>query len=331
MKAMRVLVDARAAARGLGTATVVSQLFNELERQPGIAAERWQAAAGQRPWLGTFRRSGLFDLSPSLDWRTRGADVYHYLSNTVSVLPPGASVVTVHDLFQVASHRRRDRVMAALLLRGLSRCSVAVCVSGRTRDELLATDPALRDRVEVVPWGRRDYDIWRGERSHVVAFAGRASRKRSSLIPEIWERYLARAANPPGLIVYARAGLEAATERRLLALGADVHFDASALGVADGLRYAQALLLTSRQEGYGLPVVEAGEVGTPVVIGDDADIAEEVVGAHCVRAATASPNGWVAALVQACSMGPVDRPLKVPTWTEVGDAYADVYRRAASR
>lgn len=328
---MRVLVDARLAARGLGISTTVDALCEALVGEDGIDVTRWQgiAGGGRRAALSALSRSGPFDLSPRLEPRAHPFDVIHYMSNLVSVRPPAASVLTVHDVMFIEGNRGRDRAVNRMFTAGAPRAGALVCNSERSRYHLGHIDRRLADRALVIPWGRGPYKVSTEPRLHLLAFGGRHARKRTSLLGDVYGAYRRRVCDPLPLIVVARAGLDHAAEATLRVHGATILSHAGDVEVSHLLARARALIVTSRQEGFGLPVVEAGETGTPVVLGQDADIPSEVLGRHCIRTAGPSLAAWVAGLGEAIDLGPVHNALDLPTWDNVARQYRCVYQRVA--
>ena len=108
--------------------------------------------------------------------------------------------------------------------------------------------------------------------------------------------------------------------------GADVRGWVSHDDLADLYRRAAALVLPSRVEGFGVPVIEALASGTPVVLSDDAAL-REVAGdagiygdlAEGVRRALAERERWAAA--------GIERARRF-TWEETARLTAAVYREA---
>jgi glycosyltransferase involved in cell wall biosynthesis len=327
-----VLVDSRLAARGLGIATFADRLVDALATDPTIRVSRWQAPGewGRRAQLATLGRCGLFDLSPRLDPRTARFDVVHYLSNIGSVVPGRASVMTVHDLLYRRSRRARDRWGGFLLERSVRRVGKVVAVSGRTAAEIEASWPDLRGRVEVIPHGMRTLEPPAAPRAHVLAFGGGGDpRKRVELMVAAYGRYRVLARDPRPLVVLARAGLTGGQRQALATLGAQV-LDRASSGQVDRLvAGAAAVLYPTTTEGFGLPILEAAEVGTPVVMDRGADVAREVVGRHCVLVDGSDPTDWAAAIVRAIEGGPVVDALDLPDWGEVARRYAELYRQVA--
>ncbi len=325
---MRVLVDARLAARGLGIATTVDNLCRALVADDETDVTRWQGSGGggRRAALGGLSRSGLFDLSPGLDPRARPFDVIHYMSNVVSARPPSASVFTIHDVMFLEGSRARDRAISWLFKAGAPRAGALVCNSERSLAHLRHASRRLAERAVVIPWGRGPYTVASEPRQHLLAFGGRHARKRSLLLCDVYGAYCREVTDPLPLVVLARAGLDQAAEAGLGDLGATIVSNADGREVARLLRSARALILTSRQEGFGLPLVEAGEMGTPVVLGWDADIPSEVLGRHCIRTRDTSLAAWVAGLHEAMDLGPVENALDLPAWEEVARQYRRVYQ-----
>lgn len=330
---LSVLVDTRMAVRGLGIATFADRLMSALADISDIRASRWQAWGGWGPraQLATLGRSGLFDLSPRLDPRTAGFDVVHFVSNVGSVVPGPASVLTVHDLLHRRDRRARDRVFGFLLERSVLRVGRVVVVSARTGAEVTRAFPSLRGRVTVIPHGMRSAPtLPAAERTHLLAFGGGGDpRKRVDLMVAAYRCYRESGPDPRPLVVLARAGLTDPQRHALVALGARLVEQAAPAEVDRLLSQAVAVVYTSRTEGFGLPIVEAGEMGTPVVMDRDADVATEVIGRHCVLVDGSDPSAWSAGILRAIAAGPVAHPLDLPDWAEVARRYVEVYHDVA--
>jgi glycosyltransferase involved in cell wall biosynthesis len=331
MASLSVLLDSRLAVRGLGIATFTDRLEDALAQQ-SIDARRWQASGpwGRRSQLGTLGRSGLFDLSPRLDPRTRSFDVVHYVSNIGSLAPGPASVVTVHDLLYRRSRRLRDRASGLLLERALTRTGRVVAVSGATAAAITESWPSLQGRVGVIPHGMRKLPQPTGARTHVLAFGGaRDPRKRVDLMVATYRAYRGQARDPLPLVVLARAGLTEEQRRDLEALDVRILEHATHEEVDRLVAQAAAVIYPTTTEGFGLPILEAAEVGTPVVMDRAAQVAEEVVGCHCVLVDGTDPMTWARAVERAVEGGPIADALSLPDWADVAARYVALYREVA--
>lgn len=328
----RVLVDARMAVRGLGIATFVDRLVDGFAAHPSTSLTLWRSS-GQwdaRGKLATLARSGPFDLSPRLDPRTRGFGVIHYACNFGSVLPGRNSVLTVHDLMYRQNPRPLHRALGFLLEQSLPRVGRVVAISARTAAALEAAFPQVGGSVEVIPHGLRRLAPPVTERNYILAFGGAADpRKRTDLMVAVYGEYRQTTRDALPLVVLARAGLTDEQGRRLRALEARIVPDASGPEVDRVVAGAAAMLYTTRVEGFGLPIIEAAEVGTPVVMDAAADVAGEVIGDHCIRVTGGRLSDWVAALRDAVCRGPVYDALDLPDWPTVAGRYAELYRRVA--
>ncbi len=329
--ATSVLIDGRLAIRGLGIATFVDRLMAALGADPSVAPVLWKGKGDWGPagLLSTAAHSGPFDLSPRLDPRTRRFDVIHLASNLGSLFPGPTSVVTVHDLFHRRG-RRRDVVMGKILETCLGRASRIVAISGRTRDSLEEMLPHLVGRVEVIPHGMRRIPSATDPRRHVLAFGGAADpRKRTDLMVATYRSYRESTADPLPLVVLARAGLTAEQRDALGALDARVLPTATAAEVDALMAGAAVLLYTTTTEGFGLPILEAAEHRTPVLIDASAKVADEVVGAHCFHVEGSAPEEWGRRLADAVEHGPVADALDLPDWPAVAARYASLYREVS--
>ncbi len=329
---VRVFLDARLAARGLGIASATVRLldgFAALGAGPSLHVNATGHGWTRRGQADTLLRSGLLDVSPRWDPRTRTADVVHYFGNTAPRFPSDRVVVTVHDLMMVRSRTRKARLYRELLLPGLARGDFPiVAISRQTADDVCAQLPSVTSRVQVIPHGWRPGRFHAGERRHVLMFGGSSDpRKRVGLGVAAYARYAERAgAAALPLVVAGRAGIDAAAVRS--ASGeVRVEPDPDDARVEELLSRAACLLYPTREEGYGLPIVEAGEVGTPVVLDAAARLPAEPMGTHVVAVQDASSlDAWAGALREAVRRVPVADALDaLPTWPEVAQAYAALY------
>jgi glycosyltransferase involved in cell wall biosynthesis len=184
----------------------------------------------------------------------------------------GTSVLTLHDLhfeYERDVMGLADRLTFKLVVpRAAKRASHVIAVSERTkRDvvEIYGLDPA---RVTVVPHGV-DPAFGPGEGAHdYVLFVGAVQARKDPLAA-------LAAADAAGMpLVVAGPEKEPALAAELRRRGADVRGWVAEAELADLYRGAAALLLPSRHEGFGIPVIEAMASGTPVVLSDEPALRE---------------------------------------------------------
>lgn len=322
-----VLIDARLAARGLGIGTFVDRLMKGFAEVGGPAPFLWKPSSGRLREVAA--RSGPFDISPKLDPRTRHFDVVHFVCNVGSLFPGPTSVLTVHDLLHRRTPRARYRILGALLERSLPKAGQVVAGSSITAAEVSAAFPELARRIEVIPYGMRRLERWDGPREHLLGFGGGTDpRKRVDLMVAAYRAYRESTADPLPLVVLARAGLTEEQRRQLTGLEARILDNASGEEVDGLMRSAAAVLYSSIDEGFGLPILEAAEVGTPVVLDAAARVAGEAVGDHCVKVDGGDLSAWAEGIRIAAKMGPVEAGLQLADWPEVASRYLEIYRRA---
>ncbi|MBC7375522.1 MAG: glycosyltransferase family 4 protein [Frankiales bacterium] len=96
---------------------------------------------------------------------------------------------------------------------------------------------------------------------------------------------------------------------------------------------ASALVLPSRDEGFGLPVLEALAAGTPVVC-SDLPVLREVGGAHAAYAAVGDAEAFAAALAAVLADPPDPAPGRAYatgfTWARCAERHRDAYTLALS-
>lgn len=283
--------------------------------------------------LRAVRDIAPFDAEVIETHRPRSAHVYHSPWMQGAILrSPCPMVVTIHDL--AALKRRSEHLRAAALprLRHLAvqrATEVIVPTSAVARDaaDRLDLDEA---RISVIP--EAPDPALRASSDADIA----AARERHKL-PERYlvcvggmkrpdpRKHVAKLAATPHelpLVLVGRAGPWAQQLSGVTLTGQVSDRDLAAIYGG-----AHALVLASREEGFGLPAVEALACGTPVAAFDQPSV-REVLGGK----ATLVEPGDFAGLIDAAEA--CRRPAPEPprwSWEDAGEATWTVYRRAMAR
>lgn len=268
---MRVVIDTTYTARGpSGTGVYVERLIASL-RDAGVVViarrNRMRGAPG-----GTVARS-LSNYAadrlwtavalPWIAWRS-GADVIHHPLPAHAPLAPCPQVVTVHDLAFV----RRPELFAARFARWAARshqaatrhADAAICVSRATGDDVVARWSVPRSRIVVAYHGAgqlEGLDVERRSPRHFLYVGDDEPRKNLRVLLDAHAQYLAAGGETPLVLAGSVGG-------RAMA-GIEVVERPSAHELAALHAEALALLHPATEEGFGLTLVEAMAVGTPVV------------------------------------------------------------------
>jgi len=230
----------------------------------------------------------------------------------------GRSVVTLHDL-----HFERDPsamglldrlTFKAVVPRAARRAAHLLAVSERTKCDAVELYGVPPEKVTVTPHGVDPAFRPDGEPKGYALFVGAVQARKDPLAALA----AARAAGLP--LVVAGPEKEAGLARRLRDEGADVRGWVDAGELVELYRGADVLLLPSRYEGFGLPVLEAMASGTPVVVSADAAL-REVAG----DAAAPSVEAALADRERYRRLG-LERARSF-SWEESARRTADVYRR----
>jgi glycosyltransferase involved in cell wall biosynthesis len=241
---------------------------------------------------------------------------------------PCPAVVTVHDLSferEASAMGHRDRRIFKLVVpraaRGARR---VIAVSERTKQDLVELYGIPPERIAVISHGV-DPSFGPGEnrsRDYLLYVGAIQARKNPVAAAE--------AAATVGLpLVVAGPEREPALARELERRGADLRGYVAKDELARLYRGAACLVLPSRYEGFGLPVLEAMACGTPVVANPDPAL-REVAGDAAVYA---EPGGLADAIRRALA----DRDRLVAaglerarlfTWDETARRTLAVYREA---
>ena len=322
-----VVIDARLARRGLGIGRFIRNLTESLiaigEAPTVLGMERPNAESASSLLRSMGPKALLLSLSPALAGVPRSA-VVHFASNSASVIPPKRSVLTVHDLFQKDAKTLVGKAQWQLLRRGLATADVLTPNSSVTADSMIRAGVDSR-RIHVIAFGMLPVPLDAGrDRSGVLAFGATMDRKRPELLCSVLEALAADGWDEP-ITVLARAGLRDDHRARLSAIGATILENASDDELNRLYMTRSALLVTSSEEGFGLPIIEAAEHQLPVVLGRDAVVAKEALGPHCFFAEDNNATTWVRVIREAAS---VRNPLSsafLPTWDDVAREYVSVY------
>jgi glycosyltransferase involved in cell wall biosynthesis len=284
--------------------------------------------------------------------RDSPARLFHALGNfnlPLTRVPGKAYVLTVHDLIPLSM---RETVSTAFrwqfrlwLTRSLRVADRVVCVSGHTRDELLARFPEAADRTEVVHNGVDHVDTERLDATgdafvralalpkDFVLYAGSLDvRKNVGLVLDALERLRARGRKVPLVMAGQSWFGSGAVEKRVGRMRAE-GFEILPLGYQSApvfyelMRRAAVFVFPSRGEGFGLPPLEAMRLGTATVVSTAGSLPEV-----CADAAPAVGPDDAEGLADA-----IDRLLRSPEerrhWAEKGrlQAAGFTWKRAAEK
>jgi glycosyltransferase involved in cell wall biosynthesis len=248
-------------------------------------------------------------------------------------LPRPPAVVTVHDLSferDPSAMGRLDRLtFRAVVPRAVRRAARVLTVSQRTKDDLVRLYRVKPAKVVVTPNGVDPVFAPAadgGGNGGYVLFVGAIQARKDPLAA-------LAAAEAAGLpLVAAGPEREPALAQELRSRGADLRGYVARGELVELYRGAVALVLPSRYEGFGLPVLEAMASGTPVVAtadpalrevaGDAAVYAERDELGEALRRARIERARLVAAgLARAQTF----------SWAAAAKRTADVYREVLAR
>jgi glycosyltransferase involved in cell wall biosynthesis len=185
----------------------------------------------------------------------------------------GRSVVTVHDLHfehDPTVMGRIDRLtFKTVVPRAVRRADHVLAVSEATKRDIVDLYGIPAAKITVTPHGVDPaFAPGDGARGGFILFVGAVQARKDPLAA-------ADAAAAVGLpLVVVGPEKEPALASELRARGADVRGWVEQGELARLYREADALVLPSRFEGFGVPVLEAMASGLPVVLSDDAALAE---------------------------------------------------------
>lgn len=320
-----ILLDADVLGRNrTGEETYVLNLLRQL---PQVAPELRFAAVTRHPELvpdgvealslpARFQEARMAWSLPRLLRRLR-PELGHF-QHALPLGFRGRSVVTLHDL-----HFERDPgamgtldrlTFKAVVPRAARRADHVLAVSERTKRDAIELYGIDAAKITVTPHGV-DPAFGPGDDGHdgYLLFVGAVQSRKNPLAA-------VEAAKRAGLpLVVVGPEKEPALARELRARGADVRGWVEKPELAELYRRAAALVLPSRYEGFGVPVLEAMASGTPVVLSDDPALREVAGGAAAPDVASAlADRGRYRRLG-------LERAAQF-SWEETARLTADVYR-----
>ena len=329
-----VLIDADVLGRErTGDETYVANLLREL---PALTDELRFTAVTRHPELvppgiepvHLPARSQELRMAwrlPRLMRRLR-PDLAHF-QHAIPLRCPCPAVVTVHDLSFERDPKLlglKDRVIfKAVVPRAARKAARLIAVSERTKADLVEIYDVSPDRITVAHHGIDPAFTPGGTPDSYALFVGTIQARKDPLAA-------ADAAAAAGLrFVVAGPTRDRDLAEELARRGADLRGYLDKPALAELYRGAACLVLPSRYEGFGLPVLEAMACGTPVVVAPEPAL-REVAGDAAIYA---EPPQLADALRQAVrerdrlAAAGLER-VKAFSWRETARRTLDVYRSA---
>jgi glycosyltransferase involved in cell wall biosynthesis len=250
----------------------------------------------------------------------------HY-QHALPLRPVGASVVTVHDLAferEPELMPRADRlVFKAVVPRSARRADHVIAVSDRTKDDLMELYDVPEHKISVIPHGVDPaFTPGTNDAAGYLLFVGAVQRRKDP-------RAALEAAQELRMpLVVVGPEKEAPLARELRRLGADLRGYVEKPELAELYREAACLVVPSRYEGFGLPVLEAMASGTPVVAAPDPALVE-VAGDAAVYADQGDLSGAILHALDRRSELRAAGLLRASqfSWAEAARRTVEVYRR----
>jgi glycosyltransferase involved in cell wall biosynthesis len=254
----------------------------------------------------------------------RRADLFHIVDHSYAHLashcPRGRAIVTCHDIDAFAEYLGVPGQTTGLpaflvkrLVAGLQASKLVVCPSESTASALVKSGLIARTRLTVVPNGvdvapigpARSLELTRdllgeGDGPYLLHVGSTIPRKRLDILLEAFAGVVRSVPTARLIRVGGRLTAYQADLTRLLGISEHVielpRLDRETLKAV--YSRAAVLLATSEREGFGLPVVEALAVGTPV-IATDLPVFREVASDAAMYVPLERTDLWVRCILDA--------------------------------
>jgi glycosyltransferase involved in cell wall biosynthesis len=287
-----------------------------------------------------LQRSWMFTDHPSA--ATLGLRRVEVVHGTNFVLPPTGrrqrGVLTVHDLAFAESPELVDeasRRFQVLVPRGLRRADVVLTPSRATADRLCERYGLAPERVMVTPLGVDA--AWAEARptrqgTYLLAVGTVEPRKGLDVLLDALRLLHDRRADVPPLVIVGAQGWGPELDRRGLPETAVISPGWLDTGELMGLvAGAQALVFPSRDEGFGLPPLEAMAAGVPV-LASDLPVTREVLGGFARLVPPGDPQALAEGLLEVLQdpRGTAVQHALGYTWRRCAELTATAYEHAAA-
>lgn len=282
-----------------------------------------------------------------LPWLPGGFDVVHQTYVHAFRLPPGAArVVTIHDCIYEnfpALFRDSARTISGRK-RSLDLADAVICVSRHVRSELLRHYPVDPSLIHVVHHGSTVLPPPQAEPAHprpYLLFVGkRGGYKDFKVALEAWRDDQ----TIYGAVDFVAFGGGAFTpEERALVAGHPaaprlVHWSGDDQRLATAYAQAVAVLIPSRAEGFGLPVLEAMSLGAAVLAADSTSL-PEVAGEAALLIPPGDPQAWSTAIrrilrdsdLRSLLIDRGSKRVEEFSWKRCAEQTAEAYEHAVAR
>jgi len=365
---LRVLVDAHmVGAHETGNETYIVNLLEELAKRPELYCGAVISPDSQIPGRLEDSSLDLIPLKSTNDWlrlasylpkisRAWQADILHttYISPLIA---PCKQVVTVHDVVfkrYPDFFSPRDRILFSTLLPlTLHAVDAVITVSSHARDEILTFYPHLQGKVHVTLEAassklfkpindvrafermQSEYEI---DANFILAVGNLQPRKNLSRLIEAFSR-IRENGNPLQLVIVGKSQWQSSdiyTLVKKLDLDDKVVFTGYVPDEDLAVLYNMAAVFVypSLYEGFGLPVLEAMNCGTPVITSNCSSL-PEVAGDAAILVDPYSTDAISAAMEKVLNDNKLERDLSVIgkdwsgkfSWAKTAESTMDIYQK----
>lgn len=264
----------------------------------------WRTVPGRRLWSQVHLAKELRRDRPTLVFIP---------SHVLPVLTSVPAVVTIHDaayrFFPAAYSPLQRRYLNFTTAFALKKAQAIIVPSESTKRDLMSEYRTKGQQITVVPLGYNQ-EVFNPTADHgqapfeapYVFYVGRIEERKNIIFLLEAFTLLAKEMKQVRLVLSGKNGYGfEAVQQRINSLPPDIRKRVLLPGylpvydMARYMRHAQAFAFPSQYEGFGLPVLEAMAIGTPVVSSNRSSL-PEVAGPGTVTLAPDNPLSWAAAL-----------------------------------